>query len=190
MIKAIIFDCFGVLVRGSLEPFRDKYLDGDQKRITEARDLDRRSNLGHISYDEFVSEMGRLANISASEARKFLDNTPRNEKLLEYIRKNLKTDYKIGFLSNASDNWLDELFLPDQVALFDDIILSYKVSLAKPDRAIYELAAHNLGVEIEECVLVDDIERYCTAAQDAGMSTIVYADFDTFKQELESILAS
>lgn len=37
----------------------------------------------------------------------------------------LKPDYKIGFLSNAGANWLDELFIWQQA--FDEVVLSYQV---------------------------------------------------------------
>lgn len=190
MIKAIIFDCFGVLVQGTLEQFRDTYLGGDNKRIQEARDLDRLSNLGKLSYDEFISSMSKLANISAKEAATFLNNNPRNEPLLAYIRDKLKPGYKIGFLSNASDDWLEELFRPEQATMFDSVVLSYKTGYAKPDSEIFELSCEELDVLPKEAVMVDDIERYCTAAKELGMQAIWYQDFLRFKQELEKILAA
>ena len=190
MTKAIIFDCFGVLVQGTLEQFRDTYLDGDKERIEEARALDRQSNLGQLTYGEFIEKMAALANISTTEAETFLNNNPRNEPLLTFIRNKLRPKYKLGFLSNASDDWLSELFLPEQVAMFDSVVLSYKTGYAKPDHEIFELICKQLGVQPSEAIMVDDIESYCDAAKEFGMQTIQYQSFDQFKQELERILNS
>lgn len=186
--KAIIFDCFGVLVASSLAPFCEHYLGASKELIEEASYLDRQASMGQISYDEFVSRMAALAKISEKETLAFLDNNPRNKKLLNYIEQELKAEYKIGFLSNASDNWLDELFTPEQVRMFDQIVLSYDVKLAKPDHKIYEITADKLGVAASECIFVDDVERYCTAAEEVGMKAIHYQNFPMFKKELLAII--
>ncbi len=187
MIKAIIFDCFGVLVQGTLEAFSDTYLKGNPDLIARVRELDRKTNIGYLSYQGFVKEIAKLAKISFTEAQDFLDNTPPNLELLRYIQE-LKTSYKIGLLSNAAENWLDELFTSDQLALFDDAVISSEVNLVKPDRAIFALAAHRLGCKPEECVMVDDLKRYCDAANEAGMQAVHYKDFTSFKKDLKIIL--
>lgn len=186
-VKAIIFDCFGVLVASSLEPFYEKYLYGSNELIEEARYLDRQASMGQISYDEFVSQMAILARISEKETRGFLDNNPRNRELLNYIGQKLKPKYKIGFLSNASDNWLSELFTQEQIKLFDQIVLSCDVKLAKPDHKMYEIIADKLGIATSECIFVDDIERYCVAAEEVGMKSIRYKDFSDFVTQFSKI---
>lgn len=39
---------------------------------------------------------------------------------------------------------------------FDVVVLSYEVGLKKPDMVLYRLVAKRLGVEIEDCVWIDD----------------------------------
>ncbi len=187
MIKAIIFDCFGVLVRGTLVSFNETYLKNNPALVSKVWELDRKSNLGDLSYQDFVDCLAKLAKISVEETQAFLDHTPPNVELLEYI-KNLKKTYKIGMLSNASQNWLSELFTPDQLELFDDTVISSEVYMAKPDPAIFRLAAQRLGCKTEECVMVDDLERYCLAAEEVGMYAVHYKDFSSFKKELKKIL--
>ena len=92
-------------------------------------------------------------------------------------------------LSNSSANWLDELFTPEDINLFDDIILSYEVRVTKPDPRIYRLAAERLGVETKQSVLVDDVKRYVEGAETVGMQAIWYRDFGQMKTELEMILS-
>ena len=186
MVKAIIFDCFGVLVQASLEPFHYKYLGNNRELIEKAKILDHDANQGKMTYDKFVDELAKLADISYQEAKNFLDNNPPNLELLEFIKNKLKKSYKIGFLSNASDNWLNELFTKDQLELFDSIVLSYQVGFAKPDKKIFLLSAKRLNVKPQECVFIDDIARYCEGAKAAGMQAIVYEDFKSMKNQAQN----
>lgn len=188
MIKAIIFDCFGVLVGPSLEPFIDKYLAHDPKLVEQAHEINRQACVGLLSYAQQIDRFTKLAGITEAETRAIMDSNPPNTPLLDYIRDNLKPHYKIGFLSNASDNWMDELFTPKQRALFDDVVLSYDVKLAKPDARIYKLAAQRLGIAPEECVFVDDIESYCSGARLTGMKAIRYTSLELIKDRLEQML--
>jgi hypothetical protein len=49
MVKAIIFDCFGVLVGASLEPFCDTYFPHDALKLKRVRELDRLANSGQMT---------------------------------------------------------------------------------------------------------------------------------------------
>ncbi len=188
-IRAIIFDCFGVLVSGSLEQFISKHLAHDATLVRRAHELNDQASLGLISYEDQIMGFAEMAKIPAGEVHKEMDKNPRNEALLAYIETHLYGKYKIGFPSNASDNWLDDLFLKKDLELFDDFVLSYSVKLAKPDPLIYELAANRLNVEPSECVFVDDIERYCEGATAVGMQAIQYSHMQDFKLKLEELTA-
>lgn len=111
-----------------------------------------------------------------------------NDALFAYIRDSLKPQVKIGMLSNAADNHLDTLFEPWQVALFDDVVLSYQTGMVKPEPEIFQHAATRLDALPEECIFVDDIERYCTAAGDLGMQTIIHSDTKETIAKIEELL--
>jgi len=191
-VSAIIFDCFGVLARGTLENFIDTHFGHDPKLVERAHELDHQAFVGSISFEEQVGEFSKMSGLDEQEVKTelygMLDDIPANVRLFQYIRDTLKPKYKIGFLSNAAADWTDELFTPEQKALLDDIVLSYAHGMAKPDERIYHLSADNLGVMPEECVFVDDILRYCDAAKSAGMRAVQYNDFSQFKKEIETIL--
>jgi FMN phosphatase YigB (HAD superfamily) len=127
MIKAIVFDCFGVLVGGSLENFIDKYLSHDEILVQRAHDINGQACLGIISYEEQLSQFAELAEVGLEDIRHEMDDNPRNGRLLNYISEHLKGSYKISMLSNASDDWLSQLFTPEDLRLFDDFVLSYRV---------------------------------------------------------------
>jgi putative hydrolase of the HAD superfamily len=188
MIKAIIFDCFGVLVRDSLGPFYAKHMRGDTEKIRIADIEVEKSNEGIISYGEFVNRLSEISGIDDGVVRYELSINPRNEQLLELISEKLHGQYKIGLLSNASENWISELFTSQNIELFDDIVLSYEVQIIKPDVKIFQLASKRLGVDTDECIFVDDLEKYLIGAREAGMKTILFKDTEQFIVELEAKL--
>jgi len=187
MIKAVIFDCFGVLTADKWKEFVGTIPD---KLRESARDINHAYDAGFINEEEFISQIKKLTGTSPGEVETIMaDDRTKNTKLLNYIAT-LKLRYKIGLLSNIATNWIREEFLtPDEQTLFDEYILSYEVHLTKPDPRIFKIACERLGVEPSEAVLVDDIERYCDAAREFGIQAICYKDFVQTKRELEQILA-
>ena len=76
---------------------------------------------------------------------------------------------KLGLLSNAHLGFLDRLRERGIVALFDDVVVSANVGLAKPDPAIFALAAQRLGVTPAGCLMIDDIAQHVDGARAAGL---------------------
>lgn len=188
MINAIIFDCFGVLTTDLWLQFKDKYFADNSDLAEQATDLNKQSDRGIISTDEFTSKVAALAGISSSHVNFLPGYSAANQVLFAYIKDELKPHYKVGILSNASGNYLDTLFTPEQVTLFDETVLSSDVGMVKPQRDVYELIARKLNVTPEECIFVDDREVYCAAARDVGMQAICYEGFTRFKIDLEQLL--
>ena len=187
MIKAIIFDCFGVLTTDGWLPFKRRHFGDSPELHRRATDLNRQVDSGNIGYADFITGVAKLAGVSLVDAKRSIEDNVANKPLFGLI-KSLKPQYKIGFLSNAGSNWVSELFSPEQASMFDAISVSSETGFVKPDRQAYLEIAEKLGVEAGECVFVDDQPRYCEAAKDAGMKAIEYRDFEQFKAELEAAL--
>lgn len=187
-IKAVIFDCFGVLTRDGWLPFREKYFADKPDLYDKATVSNHKVNAGLHSYNDFIHELSVMAGISETETRAAIEDNPPNEPLFAYIRDELKPQYKLGFLSNAGANWLDDIFQPWQVSLFDEILLSYQIAATKPDPIMYETIARKLGVEPEECVFIDDQGRFCEGARAVGMQAIVYESTGQVTADLEMLL--
>lgn len=190
MIKAVIFDCFGVLTTSGFKVFRDKYFEGQPKKHQEALDLMAQQNLGILYYKDLIKKVSALAHVPEATVKEYMAENKANEPLFDYIRTKLKPKYKIGLLSNAGDNWLKDLFEEKDIKLFDDIVLSYEVGYIKPDPSIYLLAAKRLKVNPEECIFIDDNPGHCSSAKEVGMKAICYDDFHEMKSHLEKILSS
>jgi HAD superfamily hydrolase (TIGR01509 family) len=185
----VIYDCFGVLVSESWIAFKHRYFGDDADRAREATDLMQQADAGLLPQAEFIRQVAKLSGISEQQVRAELDGNLPNEALFAYIRNELKPQYKIGMLSNAGANWLHELFNEDQLSVFDAITLSYETGVTKPSTEAYEVIAAKLGVNPYEAIFVDDQERHCAGARDAGMPALLFTGFEQFRTDLEEILA-
>lgn len=188
MIQAIIFDCFGVLVgqgfdttwrRAGGDPVRDREFITDMLGA---------ANLGIVSSTEMQSRVCARLGITPAQWQEAVAQTQAPDtELLDYIAS-LKPHYKVAILSNANIGTLERKFSPEQLELFDTVVVSAEVGLIKPDRRIYELAAERLGVNASACLFTDDSEYYCQAARDAGMQAIHYQSFEQFRRDLGMVL--
>ena len=87
----------------------------------------------------------------------------------------LRPLYRTAVLSNADISLRarieQDLGLHD---LFDAIICSAEVGMAKPEPGIYRLAADRVGLPPDACLFVDDYERNIEGAEAAGMRALLY----------------
>ena len=105
---------------------------------------------------------------------------------IDLIRR-LRPAYKTAVLSNADSTLKHALRESHGIAdLFDDIVVSADVGMAKPDAQIYGLSAQRLGLAMDECVFIDDMPANVDAARAAGMHGV---HFLVNEHVLESQLA-
>ena len=188
MVKAIIFDCFGVLTTDGWLPFKQQHFEGNDQLWQQATDLNKQFDSGLISYEDFARQIGDLAGVSAKEVLRAIEGNVANERLFEYIREELAPHYRLGILSNAGGNWLDRLFTPEQLQLFSATTLSYQTGFIKPDPRAYQAILDSLHAAAEECLFIDDQERYCTAAKEVGMQAVVYTSVEKLRSDLQKLL--
>ena len=93
---------------------------------------------------------------------------------VELVRS-LRGSYRCSLLSNADLSLRPRL---EQELrwhhLFDDIVVSAEVGMAKPRPEIFHLAASRLGVAPEACVFVDDWDQNIEAARAVGMQAVLH----------------
>lgn len=186
MIRAIIFDCFGVLTADTWKEFVFQ-LPPSQRSAASA--LNHAYDAGHLTREEFVQSVQELTRRTPDDINDLLDNeVTKNHLLLNYIA-GLKPTYKIGLLSNVATNWIRDSFLDRQEQkLFDAMVLSFETGLTKPDPRMFRLMSEKLGAQPEECLMVDDIEHYCQVAVELGMKSVVYENFEQARQAIQTIL--
>jgi putative hydrolase of the HAD superfamily len=94
--------------------------------------------------------------------------------LLETLADLRARGLRVGLISNCTeevaDVWPETSFAPP----FDAAVFSATAGLAKPDLAIYRLAATELGVEPSECLFVGDgANDELRGARDVGMEPVL-----------------
>lgn len=189
MIKAIIFDCFGVLVgRGFDETYRVAGGNPEKDRDF-VHDILTQANRGIISRSDFRRAVAEKLGISMERWREAVKQSEQpNGQLLGYIRT-LKKDYKTAILSNVNSGVLEQKIDLDTLnKCFDELVISADVGFMKPEPEAYTHTANKLGVDTKECVFIDDNEGFVRAAESQGMRGIVYKDFEQMKRELTEVL--
>lgn len=186
MIKAIIFDCFGVLYLGAHRELEERW----PQYAIELDNLTRQLDYGYLDKDEYCQAAARIVGVEASKIESVLASEHTlNHPLISYIEQTLKPDYKIGMISNIGRGWLQNMF--DDYLLtdvFDEVVQSGDEGVTKPHPQIYELCAERLQLEPEECLIVDDLPENIAGADAAGMQGIVYGNLRDLKIELEKLL--
>lgn len=188
MIKAIIFDCFGVVVGKGV--WRIYELAGGDLRADEQflEDVINKMALGEYTSEQFHVALAARIGMTLHDWKQFyLNHDAANEETLSYIDE-LHGSYKTAMLSNSASGVVKAKLNDKEISVFDEVIISADVGLKKPDPRIFELTAKKLGVMPEECVFTDDHEEYLAGALAIGMKTILYTGFEEFKRELEKVL--
>lgn len=189
MIKAIIFDLFGVLVTDALELLVTGLKATQPEVADQVVRLVVASNAGTIPHEESREMIAELLGITLDEyARRVRGGEVRNEELFNYILVLRKT-YKTALLSNAGTRSLEVRFAPGELNnYFDAVVVSAVIGFAKPEARAYEIVAEKLGVRLDECVMIDDRELYCEGARAIGMQSVLYQSVSQLKRDLSSIL--
>jgi len=190
MIKAIVFDCFGVLIADAMRPKADEVAKTDPTVGQSMYGIMRRMDLGLIRPEQGYEEIATVLHMTPQEvATLSKQGEVRNVELIDQIPP-LKEHYKIGLLSNIQGrSWLERRFLEGELdTLFDTVVASGDVGMIKPDPAIYHLAADRLGVAIDECVMIDDRPVCVDGALVAGMKAIHFLNNSQALDELKRVL--
>lgn len=93
-------------------------------------------------------------------------------------------DIVVTVLSNS---WGDRYPHERMAGTFDDLVISERVGQRKPDPAIYALAAERIGIPVQECVFIDDLDLNVEAARRVGMDGILHTDAATTRAALRQL---
>lgn len=190
MVRAIVFDCFGVIVTDALKVVIDELDIKDPTLSRQVMDIIHANNRGLIESRDSNRQIAELLGISVGEWRgRIKQGEAKDGRVLAYLLELKNRGYKTALLSNIGRASLTKRFSKDELQThFDVVIASGDVGFMKPDAQIYLHAAQALGVEPSECVMVDDRETHCAGARAVGMRAVCYDNFHEAKQALERLL--
>jgi HAD superfamily hydrolase (TIGR01509 family) len=128
-----------------------------------------REQRGEITVNEHWEKLQRQLNCTQQEFTLILDEffgqDQLDKELMGYVR-GLHQRYKTALLSNAWDDLrqvIAEKWHFEDV--FDAIIISAEVGVAKPDPRIFQLTLDRLGVNASQAIFVDDMAVNIEAAR-------------------------
>lgn len=199
MIKAIIFDFGGVLVRTEDYGPRlawDKRLGlppGSVERAVHHSDLWVRVQLGRISsqaYWDGVAELlyMRDASIINELRRDYFSGDRLDDTLVDLIRDLRAAGYCIVLLSNDSAELVDKLRELAIDSLFDHILISAQTGVMKPDVTAYRVALQAAQASPDQAIFVDDSYVNIQGAQSLGIHSIWFQADKDIRAEVTRLL--
>lgn len=186
MIKAIIFDVGGVLVR-TIDHQHRRYWEnrlnleaGESERIVFDSEMGRAAQAGEVSDEDLwlwiFERLGFEPEEGASFRRSFWAGDAVDRELVNYIRS-LRPKYMTAIISNATDalrQTLDETY--EIADAFDVIVGSAEEKTMKPDEIIYLTTLGRLGCMPQEAVFIDDSVVNVEAARKVGIHALHYRE--------------
>lgn len=177
--EAFIFDIGNVLVRfdhgRAIAAFARMGADLSDRKALE--DLAARYERGEVGRADFLGALRAILRHNGDDETTakawqeiFEPNVPMWE-LVEWLH----AEFPLYLLSNT--NCLHHDYLLREYAVFGkfaDGVFSYQAKLAKPERAIFELAIRQFGVDPQKTIYLDDLTANVEAARGAGLRAFCY----------------
>jgi putative hydrolase of the HAD superfamily len=182
MIKAFIFDYGGVVTQGGVTGLAERLTSTLQISKEKARDAMRLAWRDYmkskLSEEEFWNIIETQLGQSIPDSNRNVWNTWENmqpsPEIVELISKLKDEGYTVGLLSNTVPDTAADIKSHGGYDMFDFVILSTEVGMAKPELEIYNLALGELrGISPDEVVFIDDQERCLVPAREIGIHTIL-----------------
>jgi 2-haloacid dehalogenase len=137
-----------------------------------------------------IAERSEIYPEYATAMQLYVDRWPETirglfEGTLEIVRELHASGVPLYVLSNwAGETWArveqDFAFLD----LFEDVIISGHVGMAKPDTAIFERARDQFNVDPIATLFIDDSPKNVDAAKDVGFQAVVFETPEKLRRDL------
>ena len=187
MIRNVVFDVGGVLVKLHYQPFVG-YLVKSGVDMS-AIDLEAHER-GDLTGEAMLERIAGMATrpLDPDELRtQWLSMFERWDEMFT-LASGLMTDYRVYLLSNVGD--LHWRYLDAQYGL-DDLVhgtlASFRVGAIKPSEAIYREAERRFALEPAATVFIDDLAPNVAGARACGWQAIHHVDPAETRRQLRSL---
>lgn len=194
-MKYFVFDLGGVLS----VPMVSKKLYGQIKwKVSYDEFLDKFNNSaesikvhkGEISTKEFFEYLKRYMNdnITLEEFKNiYVNNNEFFNDTIETIKKLKNLGYKVYLLSNLKEIDYEKFIKHFDVSIFDEMFLSFKLGMLKPNDDIYQYVINKLNTKPENIYFFDDNKENVDGAIRNGINAYQVTG-ETVKKVVEGIL--
>ncbi|MEW9520449.1 HAD family hydrolase [Streptomyces tubercidicus] len=169
-------------------------VEGATTDVAYAPEVDLPLLLGQISKEEWVDSivLGLKDEVSQSQARELaaaLAEAPFwADIVVVAMLRQIRERMPLVLVTNATLDLEDDLESLGLSGLADYVVNSARVGVAKPDQAIYEIAAKRAGVAMERCLFVDDTLENVEAVAALGMIGVHYRRPEDLHEALAPVL--
>lgn len=208
MIKALIFDCDGVLVDTERDAHRVGFnLAFKEMGIDAEWDVDLYGRLllvagGKERMRAYFDEFGWPAGADSDEARdalilelhktktritsELVASLPVRPGILRIIDEARAAGVRLGVCTTSNPKFIDavlDLFGPERKAAFEFVHAGDVVAKKKPAPDIYLLAQETLGLDPKDCFVVEDSRNGLLASTGAGFPTLITTSTYTVEED-------
>jgi putative hydrolase of the HAD superfamily len=199
VIKAVVLDIGSVLevIDDAVfpAPFENR-LGLAPGTVAAAADFEGDPGLGQITEDDVRRHWQRRLGLTDDQVAELMADYWRwyvgslDQTLVDWFASVRGRGLKAGILSNSGPGAREAERHWGFEEMTDDLVYSHEVGLAKPDPAVYALAAARLGVEGSEIAFLDDVGANVAAARAAGWHAVLHEETVRSIAELERIIAT
>lgn len=199
MIEAIFFDFGGVIARLDRDAIRRLESDytlpenGLLKALYGTPEW-RKAEIGRLAEAKWIAAADRalaeMAGRPVPGAREIASQIWAGlDEDVVALAQRLRGKYRVGILSNSTKRLERELLPRNGIReMFDVVVNSARVGVAKPKARIYEHAAQIIGIDPAACVHIDDIEDNVRGAREAGFEAIHHqGHYAVLERELRTL---
>lgn len=194
---SVIFDMDGTLLN-TQKPFIHAWnYAGEKQGIKDAgKEIPNVCGMNEAGWSAYLKEKFKgidtdLFNKSSAEYLSENSVTEFKEganELVNFLKKNnIKIALASGSETNAVNYHLKKL---DYLGVFDAIVCGDEIEKGKPEPDIFLLTAKRLGVNPEDCYVLEDSKNGIIAAVRAGMKAIGVPDLVQFDSETKNIMTA
>ena len=194
-MKFFVFDLGGVL---SVPMVSKKLYEQIKWKVSYEEFLDKFNNSeesikvhkGEISTKEFFEYLKRYMddNITLEEFKnKYVNNNKFFNDTIEIIKKLKNLGYKVYLLSNLKEIDYEKFIKHFDISIFDELFLSFKLGMLKPNDDIYQYVINKLNTNPENIYFFDDNKENVEGAIKNGINAYQVTG-ETVKKVVEEIL--
>lgn len=186
MIKAIIFDCDGVLFDS--EP----YFELGTKELIRTYGIELSQEIfdrniggtGRMMCDDILKSYPSIPDDLDTITDKFFqytdqylmaDNIQPFDGLYDFVKSLHDKGYKLAIASSSPKYYVQhKLDLFNIAQYFDLMVCKDDVTKCKPDPQVYNVTVEKLGFNKEECIVIEDATNGIKSAKNAGLYCVAY----------------
>lgn len=195
MIKVVLFDADGVILRG--RPFSEhleKYYYVSRSELSEffggvfKQCLIGKADLKN-ELPKYLKKWGLKISVEDFLNKWFVTEDKTNKELINYIQILRGKNIKCYIVTNQEKHRI--AYMIDKMrfnSLFDGIFASYFLGFKKPQKSFFKKILSVLNINPNEAVFLDDSSEYVNSARDLGIYAQLYSTNKELKKYMGRIL--